>query len=137
MASDINFGLLGLAGQTVQTYALAAAVTTLGVGVKLTAAGTVNICTANTDACIGVLAQTGAAGDSVAVVTNGPCKVNTSTAIASSVGRGMCTTDGTFVAFSAGSSARAFVRITGYQDSNTTVANQLVDAIFIPGGQTA
>lgn len=134
--STINFAT-GQAGATIRTYALAADVTTLGVGVKLTAAGTVNICTANTDACIGVLAQLGVSGENVAVVVGGPCKVNTSSAIASSVGRGMCTTDGTFVPFSAGSSARAFVRITGYQDNNTTVANQLVDAEFIPGGQTA
>jgi len=131
--SDINFAT-GQPGAVIRTYLLASTLTALGVGVKLTAAGTVDICTANTDKCIGILAQLGDAGQYVAVVTDGPCKINTSSAIASSNGLGMCTTDGTFIPFTAGSSARAFVRITGYNDSNTTVAGQLVDAMFIPAG---
>lgn len=136
--TNLNYATI-LPGAAVRTYALAATLAdaSLGCGVKLTASGVVGLCTANTDAMIGVLAQVGTAGDNVAVVVGGPCKVQTSSAIASSVGRGMCTTDGTFVPFSAGSSARAFVRITGYNDSTTTVAGQLVDAEIIPGGVTA
>lgn len=130
MATSLQWQIPGAYAQTYR----AAAVIGAGYAVKLSAAGIVTVCTANTDPCIGItqndsdseLDESGVTYGGVAVVMSGPAFARMGGAVpASGGGIVMPASDGRLEAWTATGSKRQVGRVTDYLASNTTAAGDM------------